>query len=78
MKIFSRTIAQHCQRSKFDLVAITQLVTILRREISIDTAPDPVAFGSDANRFGDLNPTVLLDDNVAVVLENPLVGARCK
>ncbi len=73
---FACIVAQYGEGPEVDDVAVAEPVKILGRKIPVDSAADAVALGAHPDRFRDLDPAVLHHGDVAVKLEDPLVGRR--
>jgi hypothetical protein len=76
MKIFPSVIAQDGHRLIHNFVIVATRIAILRREVTINSAPDSLAFRPDCYCLSDLNPAALKNENIAMEIQNALVGSR--
>ena len=74
--VFAGTVAPHRQDIEVHHVIVTEAVPVLGREIAVDAAPDTIPLGPHANRFGDFDPAILDDHNVAMKIEYAFLARR--
>ena len=72
----ARVITEHREGLKIHHVAVAELVEILGGKVAVDPPAYAITLRTDTDRLRHLYPAVLLDRDVAVELEDALVGAR--
>ena len=76
VKWLGSAVARQCQRFERDPYAIAIAVAIIGWKIAIDAMTDLLPFCADTDRFGDAHAGIGRNGNLAVKIENTLVGVR--